>query len=240
MTTTETTTVCPQCGFDWTVPDDAALDIVANAPSRYGRAFGGREGPRYGAGGTWSPREYLWHVVDGLRHAAEDLWMLAVDPDAGFTLWRQHDFMSARSPSPMSIRVGLWALAVAAGEWVRAAQEAPPDVSSWHPERVGLPGVGAPLERARDRPPRDGRPLRPVPVVLSKAMIMHSAQSAGAVDDEGAAAAAADRRGRGRHEVVPEDAGSRTWPGTVTSRVVSGRRTRRPPRPSVRSWARVG
>ena len=29
--------------------------------------------------------------------------------------------MAARSPSPMSVRVGLWALAVAAGEWTRAA-----------------------------------------------------------------------------------------------------------------------
>ncbi|HYJ76385.1 MAG TPA: hypothetical protein VEV65_12340 [Kineosporiaceae bacterium] len=134
MTTTGTTTVCPQCGFDWNLPDDGAADIVVNAPSRYGRAFGGREGPRYGLAGTWSPREYLWHVVDGLRHATEDLWMLAVDPDAGFAPWRQHDIMAARSSSPMSMRLGLWALAVASGEWMRGAQEAPADISSWHPE----------------------------------------------------------------------------------------------------------
>src|SRR3954463_1691925 len=132
MTTTGTTTVCPQCGYDWTLPDDAALDIVANVGSRYGRAFGGREGPRYGMGGGWSPREYLWHVIDGLRHATENLCMLAVDPDAGFSPWRQHDIMAARSSSPLSMRVGLWTLAIASGEWARAAQEAPPDVSAWH------------------------------------------------------------------------------------------------------------
>ncbi|MGZ4649782.1 MAG: hypothetical protein ACXV3A_04500 [Kineosporiaceae bacterium] len=129
------TTVCPQCGFDWTLADDLALDVVANVPSRYARAFGGRDGPRYGLAGGWSSREYLWHVVDGLRHATEDLWMLALDPDAGFTPWKQHDLMVARSSSPMSVRVGLWALAVAAGEWTRAVHEAPADVSSWHPEQ---------------------------------------------------------------------------------------------------------
>jgi hypothetical protein len=134
MTTTGTTTVCGRCGFEWSRPEEAAFNVVANAPSRFGRAFGGRDGPRYGLAGRWSPREHLWHVVDGLRHATEDLWMLALDPDAGFTPWRQHDVMMARSSSPMSLRVGLWAVAVASGEWVRAAQEAPGDVSSWHPE----------------------------------------------------------------------------------------------------------
>jgi hypothetical protein len=130
-----TSTVCPQCGFDWTLADETTFDIVANVPSRYARAFGGREGPRYGLAGTLSPREYLWHVIDGMRHATEDLWMLAIDPDAGFTPWKRHDFLTARNASPLSVRVGLWALAVAAGEWTRAVDDAPPDVSSWHPEQ---------------------------------------------------------------------------------------------------------
>jgi hypothetical protein len=95
MTTTRT--VCPKCGFDWNLPDEAVIDTVLNVSSSYGRTFAGREGPRYGLAGTWSPREYLWHVVDGLRHATEDLWMLAVDPDAGFSPWRQHEMMTARS-----------------------------------------------------------------------------------------------------------------------------------------------
>jgi hypothetical protein len=128
------TRVCPQCRFDWSLPEAVALDAIAHAPSRYARAFAGREGPRYGAAGSWSPREYLWHVIDGLRHGTESLWMLAVDANAGFTPFRQHDAMVARSASPLSVRVGTWALAVAAGEWTRAVHEAPPDVSSWHPD----------------------------------------------------------------------------------------------------------
>ena len=110
------TRVCPLCGFDWGLTDAVALDLVAHAPSLYARAFAGREGARYGAAGSWSPREYLWHVVDVVRHATENFWMLAADPDAGFAPWREHDLMAARSASPMSVRVGLWAAAVASGE----------------------------------------------------------------------------------------------------------------------------
>jgi hypothetical protein len=129
------TRVCPLCGFDWGLADGVALDVVAHAPSLYSRAFAGREGPRYGAAGSWSPREYLWHVVDVLRHATENLWMLALDPDGGFAPWREHDVMASRSASPMSVRVGLWAVAVAAGEWTRAFHGAPPDVSAWDPDQ---------------------------------------------------------------------------------------------------------
>ena len=129
------TRVCPQCGFDWGLVDGVALEVVGHAPSLYSSAFAGREGARYGAAGFWSPREYLWHVVDVLRHGTENLWTLAVDPDAGFAPWREHDVMAARSASPMSVRVGLWALAVAVGEWNRAAHEAPPDVASWEPDQ---------------------------------------------------------------------------------------------------------
>ena len=123
--------MCPQCGFDWTLTEAVALDLVSPAPSLYSRALAGREGARHGAGGSWSPREYLWHVVDVLRHVTENLWMLAVDLDAGFAPWREHDVMAARSPSPMSMRVGLWALAVAAGDWARAACGAPGGVWAW-------------------------------------------------------------------------------------------------------------
>jgi hypothetical protein len=135
MRTGTATAACPQCGFDWNLPDETALDVVRNVANRYARAFAGREGPRYGAAWSWSPREYLWHVLDGLRHATEDLWMLAVDPDAGFTPWKHDDFIAARSASPMSVRVGLRALAVAAGEWSLAVHEAPAGISSWHPEQ---------------------------------------------------------------------------------------------------------
>jgi hypothetical protein len=128
------TSVCSQCGFDWSLSDEAGLEVVATSPTRFAHAFSGREGPRYGVGGSWSPREYLWHVVDGLRHGTENLWMLAVDADAGFTPWRQHDVMLARSVSPLSVRVGTCALAVAAREWTRAVHEAPADISSWHPD----------------------------------------------------------------------------------------------------------
>src|SRR3954453_22008443 len=34
--TTGTTTVCPQCGFDWNLPDEVVIDTVLNVSSSYG------------------------------------------------------------------------------------------------------------------------------------------------------------------------------------------------------------
>src|SRR5436190_425771 len=86
-------------------------------------------------GFDWSVTDHeSLEVVPTRRTRPENLSPLAVDPDAGFTPWREHDTMAARSASPMSVRVGLWALAVASGDWTRSVHEAPPDVSAWHPD----------------------------------------------------------------------------------------------------------
>ena len=129
---------CPQCGFDW----------VARRP---GGARGRRqrlrplfdrlregEGARYGAAGTWSPRGDLLARRRRPAPSSENLWMLALDPDAGFTPWRGHDVMSARSPSPMSVRVGCGP-SPSPRATDRAATRRPPDVSAWHPTWVGEP-----------------------------------------------------------------------------------------------------
>ena len=118
--------MCPQCGFDWTLATEAGARPRGHRLRPLLPRLRRARGSALRRGGPWSPREYLWHVVDVLRHGTENLWMLAVDPDAGFAPWREHDVMAARSPSPMSTRVGLWALAVASGELDPGAHEAPP------------------------------------------------------------------------------------------------------------------
>ena len=125
-------TLCPVCGFDWSMDASFAVATVVDAPSRYADAFAGRIGPRYLADGTMSPRENLWFAVDVLRLGTERLWTLSLDPDAGVMPWHPRDAAAVRQSSPMSVRVGLWALSVAAGDWTRAARDAPVDVSAWH------------------------------------------------------------------------------------------------------------
>jgi hypothetical protein len=124
--------ICPVCGFDWSVDLEVAVATVLDAPSRYAHAFAGRDGPRHMIDGTLSPREQLWYVVDVLRYGTERLWTLKLDPDAGVMPWHPRDASILRQASPMSVRVGLWALSVAAGDWSRAARDAPADISAWH------------------------------------------------------------------------------------------------------------
>ncbi len=125
-------TTCPLCGFDWTMDYDSAIARVLEGPARYAQAFAGRDGPRHMADGSFSPREHLWYAVDVLRYGTERLWTLSLDPDAGVMPWHPRDVVTVRRASPMSVRVGLWALTVAAGDWGRAARDAPADLSAWH------------------------------------------------------------------------------------------------------------
>lgn len=127
--------VCPECGFPWTIEDDVVDAVLLDAPGRIAHAFGGRAGPRWMNDGSWSPREYLWHVIDVIRISTEHLWTLALDPDAGLMRWQQLDAMTMRHQSPKSVAVGLKILDVVAREWVHAHGQAPPDISTWHPER---------------------------------------------------------------------------------------------------------
>lgn len=126
---------CGECGFRWTSGFDAALETVTGAADRYRNAFGRLDhSARSGADDVWSPPEYLWHVVDVLRYGTERLWTLRFDSDAGIMPWDEKLVAAVRARSPLSVRVGLHALAVAAGGWITAATEAPAEVTTFHPD----------------------------------------------------------------------------------------------------------
>ena len=125
---------CAECGYDWAEPVETLVAGVRESPQRYRDLFGEGDGPRSRDDGVWSPREYLWHVVDVLRYGAERLWSLSLDPGAGLMPWDERVALSVRDASPMSAVVGLRAMERAADEWLRAAAETPAGVTAEHPE----------------------------------------------------------------------------------------------------------
>lgn len=125
---------CTECGFEWEESVDQLVRAVADAPARYGELFRTGGGPRSRTDGIWSPREYLWHVVDVLRYGTERFWTFALDPGAGLMPWDERVALSVREAPPMSVAVGLRALERAADEWLRAFGEAPAGVTSDHAE----------------------------------------------------------------------------------------------------------
>ena len=120
---------CEECGFDWTMPAEAAIRLVEESPERVADLFaGGAASNAAGAGDhvRWSPTGYLWHLVDVIRFGTERLWTLALDPGRGFPGWDQDAMAAVRRYDGLSAAVGLLALEVAVADWAVAAREAPP------------------------------------------------------------------------------------------------------------------
>jgi hypothetical protein len=125
---------CDECGFDWSSPLAVAVEKVAEAPARYELPFRSEHGPTSRGDQVWTPRDYLWHMVDVLRYGTERLWTLELDPGAGVLAWDENLVATVRDGSPLSALVGLQALSAAVGEGVRAVENAPGDVTAVHPE----------------------------------------------------------------------------------------------------------
>src|SRR5271169_5494902 len=63
--------VCAECGFDWDIARDSAIDLVAQAPDAAAAASVFTQEPTQRAGERWSASMYLWHLVDVLRIGTE-------------------------------------------------------------------------------------------------------------------------------------------------------------------------
>ena len=127
--------VCPECSFDW---DVSAYEVLVGQCVRNVAVFGAvmsRIDPAAAVDpGLWSASRYVWHTVDVLRFGTERLWTVSVDPSFGVPVWDENLVADVRSYDSLSPVVGLVALIVAAEAWRTAALEAPPDVSTPHPE----------------------------------------------------------------------------------------------------------
>jgi hypothetical protein len=125
---------CRECGFLWTMPVAEAIDLVASTIGRYpGPAeLAVPRNPR--PTGTWSPTEYLWHVVDVLRFGTERLWTLTLAPGSKVPSWDENELAAFRRYGELSADVGFVALLEVAGAWRPVAESAPLAAVIEHPE----------------------------------------------------------------------------------------------------------
>jgi len=82
--------VCAECGFDWQLARQDAIDLVAQVPDAAAVAITGMHYPERRPGEAWSPSMYVWHLVDVLRIGTERLLTLAHDPGRGITCWDEN------------------------------------------------------------------------------------------------------------------------------------------------------
>jgi len=126
--------VCAECGFDWEIARQNAVELVAQAPDAATAAITGIKDPMRHTGDRWSASMYVWHLVDVLRIGTERLLTLAHDPSRGVTCWDENALAEARRYQLLSPAVGLMVLRSAAQEWTATAAMAPADAEVCHPQ----------------------------------------------------------------------------------------------------------
>jgi len=126
--------VCAECGFDWDIARDSAIDLVAQAPDAAAAASVFIQEPTQRAGERWSASMYLWHLVDVLRIGTERLLTLIYDPGRGITCWDENALAEVRRYQQLSPAVGLVVLRSATRDWAKAASRAPSEAVICHPQ----------------------------------------------------------------------------------------------------------
>src|SRR5215467_12264999 len=134
--------ICAECGFDWQMTRQDAIELAAQAPDGVAGAITGIKDPARRTGERWSASMYVWHLVDVLRIGTERLLTLTHDPDRGITCWDENALAEVRRYQQLSTAVGLLVLRSAAQAWTTAAAMSPANVQS------AIPG-SAPSERPR-------------------------------------------------------------------------------------------
>jgi hypothetical protein len=132
--------VCAECGFDWEIACQAAIELVAQAPDGAAAAMTAIEDPMRRTGDRWSASMYVWHLVDVLRIGTERLLTLVHDPGRGITCWDENALAEARRYQLLSPAVGLIVVRSAAQAWATTAAVAPADLQVRHPQ-FGLLGA---------------------------------------------------------------------------------------------------
>jgi hypothetical protein len=126
--------VCAECGFDWEIDGQDAVELVAGAPDSAVAAIAGIQDPMRRTGDRWSASMYVWHLVDVLRIGTERLLTLIHDPGRGITCWDENALAEARRYQLLSPAVGLIVLQSAAQTWTATAAAAPADAEVHHPQ----------------------------------------------------------------------------------------------------------
>ncbi|HEY7915717.1 MAG TPA: DinB family protein [Acidimicrobiales bacterium] len=130
---------CRQCGFNWSIPVDDGVAMVAGLPDAYGDLVAGAGGDERHPDLGWSVAEYVCHVADNLRIWAERLagTVGGAPPEVGG--YDENELADARHYELVPLPAATWSLSRAVADWgevvVRSSRAGTVLV---HPERGSL------------------------------------------------------------------------------------------------------
>ncbi len=127
---------CRDCGYQWSIEPDQAIELVGAVPQRYATLLSGLDGSQRHPDLAWSAKAYVSHVVDNLRIWAERLAGAATGARGPVAPYHADLLAQAREYEALPLAGALWSLDRSVRAWheaVRLADEAAVVLS--HPER---------------------------------------------------------------------------------------------------------
>lgn len=123
---------CSVCGFDWAGTSDAALDLIAAAPTFYTGLLHGRDGMAPAEDGGWNATAYVWHLADLARSWSERWVQLDGSPGSLLAGWDPDELAAARNYRNLPTAPALWALEHATATFVVLSRGLDPDTIFQH------------------------------------------------------------------------------------------------------------
>lgn len=111
---------CRECGYDWSATVQAAMQVVADVPSRYAALLAGLDGSQRHPDLGWTAGAYVCHVTDNLRIWAERVAGAALGGSRHVPGYDENLLARARAYPLVPLPAALWSLRHAARDWQEA------------------------------------------------------------------------------------------------------------------------
>jgi hypothetical protein len=130
---------CGECAFDWSLPLDDAVALMADVAADYGDVLAGATGAERHRDLAWPVAAYVSHVADNLRIWTERLMGVALGASPLVGGYDENELARARNYDLIPLEAALWSLGLSAAEWRKAvAASRRPGTLMTHPERGDL------------------------------------------------------------------------------------------------------
>lgn len=113
---------CRECGYDWSITPEDAVELVGAIPQRYAELLTGRDGSMRHPDLDWTAGAYVCHVTDNLRVWAERSAGAALGGETSVPGYDEALLGRARHYNQVPVVGALWSLRHAATAWVEAME----------------------------------------------------------------------------------------------------------------------
>ncbi len=127
---------CRECGFGWSMPPEAVVELVRTLPVTYGRALGRASGRECHPDLAWSVTAYVCHVADNLRIWAERLQGVLLGTTVHVEAYDENRLAEVRGYDRIDLAAARWSLRQSSADWTTVVRRAFEVAASGRPIRL--------------------------------------------------------------------------------------------------------